>query len=137
MLERQEAYVRRGRCRNICHFYPPALYIVFALFIITFCSTSANAGDIIGPPRIVDGDTIWISDTKIRLHGIDAPETKQECSRQDGSSYRCGEASADALRILIGSEPTRCEDDTCDRYKRLSSRLLVVLEVPRGRLMFH
>ena len=55
----------------------------------------------------------------LRLHGIDAPETKQECSRQDGKPYRCGETSTDALRVLFGSDPVRCEGDTYDRYKRL------------------
>jgi len=30
--------------------------------------------DITGKPRVVDGDTIHIGKTKIRLHGIDAPE---------------------------------------------------------------
>ncbi len=87
--------------------------------LIVFIALPAFAADLTGPARIVDGDTIWISETKIRLHGIDAPETKQECSRDDGSSYRCGEASTDALRFLIDSGPVRCEGDTYDRYKRL------------------
>ena len=30
-----------------------------------------------GIPRIIDGDTIRIGNTRIRLHGIDAPEAKQ------------------------------------------------------------
>ncbi len=91
-----------------------------SLFLLIFLfSSHANATDLSGPPRIVDGDTIWIGETKIRLHGIDAPETKQECYRQDGESYRCGVASTDALRVLIGSESVRCEGDTYDRYKRL------------------
>lgn len=72
-----------------------------------------------GQARIVDGDTIWIGKTKIRLHGIDAPEMSQECLGRDGDSYRCGEASTDSLRILVDSEPVRCEGDTYDRYKRL------------------
>ena len=29
--------------------------------------------------RIVDGDTIYLGNVKYRLHGIDAPETKQKC----------------------------------------------------------
>ena len=58
-----------------------------------------------GIPKIVDGDTIWIGETKIRLHGVDAPEAKQECYRVDGSPYRCGEAATDALRVLIGADP--------------------------------
>jgi endonuclease YncB( thermonuclease family) len=32
-----------------------------------------------GIPRIVDGDTVQIGETKIRLSGIDAPETDQVC----------------------------------------------------------
>ena len=30
--------------------------------------------DIIGKPRVIDGDTIEIAGQRIRLHGIDAPE---------------------------------------------------------------
>jgi len=35
--------------------------------------------DVTGMAHEVDGDTIWNGGTKIRLHGIDAPETKQAC----------------------------------------------------------
>ena len=87
------------------------------LLIIAF--GSAHADNLTGKPRITDGDTFWIGKTKIRLHGIDAPETKQECAGQDGTPYRCGEASTDALRALVGVSPVRCEGNTFDRYKRL------------------
>jgi endonuclease YncB( thermonuclease family) len=92
-------------------------FICVAVTFLLF-SNPTHAADITGPARIVDGDTIWIGDTKIRLHGIDAPETKQECKQADGSAYLCGEASTDALRVLIGAESVRCEGDTYDRYKR-------------------
>jgi endonuclease YncB( thermonuclease family) len=39
-----------------------------------FCSL-AQAADLSGVPRIVDGDTLAIGATKVRLEGIDAPET--------------------------------------------------------------
>ena len=32
--------------------------------------------------KIVDGDTIHIGKNKYRLHGIDAPETQQQCERK-------------------------------------------------------
>ena len=67
--------------------------------------------DITGKARVVDGGTIRIGKTKIRLHGIDAPETKQECYRVDDSTYRCGEAATDALRVLIGVAPGRLKED--------------------------
>ena len=85
------------------------------LTLVLIFPMSVAMADVTGMVRIIDGDTIWISGTKIRLHGIDAPETKQECHREDGSEYRCGEASTDALRVLVGSEPVRCEGTTYDR----------------------
>ena len=72
-----------------------------------------------GTARIVDGDTIWIGDTKIRLYGIDAPETEQECFREKRSKYHCGRVSTGALRLLVGLDPVRCKGYAYDRYDRL------------------
>ncbi len=79
----------------------------------------AHADDLKGKPRIVDGDTIWISPTKIRLHGIDAPEAKQTCQKADGSDYRCGEMATFALAEIIETHWITCKGETLDRYKRL------------------
>jgi endonuclease YncB( thermonuclease family) len=46
-----------------------ASVLLFALLFFP-----ASGAEISGPPRIVDGDTIEIGQTKIRLVGIDAPE---------------------------------------------------------------
>ena len=89
------------------------------ILVIVALALPAHAADLTGPARIVDGDTLHLNGTKIRLHGIDAPETKQTCQRQDGSDYRCGEASTEALRTLVGSKPVKCEGSTYDRYGRL------------------
>ena len=51
----------------------------FALALVLLFPIAAMA-DITGKPRVVDGDTIHINQTKIRLHGIDAPEMKQTCA---------------------------------------------------------
>ena len=48
--------------------------IAFAL--VLFLSPVALA-DITGQPRVIDGDTLEIDGQRIRLHGIDAPETRQ------------------------------------------------------------
>ena len=43
------------------------------IMVLIFISVIAGAADALtGAPRIVDGDTIWIGESKIRLHGIDA-----------------------------------------------------------------
>jgi hypothetical protein len=39
---------------------------------------------IVGKAWVIDGDTIIISDTHIRLEGIDAPESDQTCSDSKG-----------------------------------------------------
>jgi endonuclease YncB( thermonuclease family) len=35
--------------------------------------------DITGPATVIDGDTIDIEGRRIRLYGIDAPESRQTC----------------------------------------------------------
>ena len=52
--------------------------ITILFFIFT---SNILAEEIIGIPRIVDGDTIHINEYKIRLEGIDAPEIKQKCKK--------------------------------------------------------
>ena len=53
--------------------------LVILFFIFT---SNILAEEIIGIPKIVDGDTIHINEYKIRLEGIDAPEMKQKCKKE-------------------------------------------------------
>ena len=50
----------------------------------------ALTGEIAGTATVVDGDTVKIRGIRIRLHGIDAPESKQQCRRANGERWRCG-----------------------------------------------
>jgi hypothetical protein len=43
-----------------------------------------------GTARVIDGDTLSIADTRIRLWGIDAPERDQTCQGKNGDVYECG-----------------------------------------------
>ena len=71
-----------------------------------------------GSPNVTDGDTIRIGETRIRLEGIDAPETSQTCTKADGSDWKCGEAAKAALIHKIGNDAVRCEISGTDRYGR-------------------
>ena len=58
-------------------------------------ATPAHA-DITDPARIIDGDTIDIAGERIRLHGIDAPESAQTCVA-DGVTWPCGQSAVTAM----------------------------------------
>lgn len=71
-----------------------------------------------GVPSVIDGDTLDLHGQRIRLHGIDAPESRQLC-QQSGRSVRCGQAAALALDSLIRHRPVACEQKDKDRYGRI------------------
>ena len=69
--------------------------------------------------KIVDGDTIHIGKNKYRLHGIDAPETQQQCERKN-KKYQCGVEATQFLNSLIKDKnKVSCEKKNVDRYKRI------------------
>ena len=65
--------------------------------------------DITGPATVIDGDSLEINGERIRLHGIDAPETRQSC-RLDGKPWRCGEDAMSALAGKIGRQRVTCRE---------------------------
>lgn len=89
--------------------------------LITLISIGhAYAADlIIGRASVVDGDTLEITGERIRLDGIDAPESWQQCQDAEAVDYRCGAVAAKALdEFLAQSRPTECRRVSRDRYGR-------------------
>jgi endonuclease YncB( thermonuclease family) len=80
---------------------------------------------IIGRASVIDGDTIEIHGKRIRLWGVDAPESRQTCTRAR-ETYRCGQVSALHLAELIGEQPVTCTPEgRPDRYRRIVARCSV------------
>ncbi len=90
-----------------------------AVALLALGGGPASADAIAGRARLIDGDTIEVAGTTVRLHGIDAPETGQRCKDRDGVSFACGVRATDTLRGLIGKAEVACEGNEHDRYGRL------------------
>lgn len=83
-----------------------------------FVSSSSFAAEVSGLPRIVDGDTVQIGETKIRLNGIDAPETDQLCLDAKGKKWACGITARDELVKYSHDRPWVCHITGVDKYGR-------------------
>jgi endonuclease YncB( thermonuclease family) len=97
-------------------------FLTMRILAYLFLASPTHASDQLaftGRPIITDGDTIRIGDTRIRLHGIDTPEVKQTCLRQDGSVYRCGDMATFELAALIEEHWVTCKQTDKDRYGRI------------------
>jgi endonuclease YncB( thermonuclease family) len=97
----------------------PATYAL-AVAALTVASLSiARAVDpLIGVARVIDGDTIAIGPQRIRLEGIDAPETDQVCLDEKGARWTCGITARDSLSAHIAGRITSCVVRGQDRYAR-------------------
>ena len=91
-------------------------YLITILILLS--SAPAVAQEITGAPRVIDGDTIDVAGQRIRLHGIDAPESRQSC-RRGGVPWLCGAEASKALRGLVRGESFRCDPRDVDRYDRI------------------
>ena len=95
-----------------------------ALAITLFLLATPALADVAGVASVIDGDTIEVHGQRVRLHGIDAPESRQLC-RLDGKPWQCGKDAANALADKIARRPVTCEDLGRDRYKRVIARCTV------------
>jgi endonuclease YncB( thermonuclease family) len=85
----------------------------------------ALSDDWVGQASVIDGDTLEIHSTRIRLWGIDAPEGSQLCRGEDSLQYRCGAKAANELDGFIARRPVNCVPISLDRYGRTVARCSV------------
>lgn len=99
---------------------PHARTLLAALAVATIVlpTPSATLADATGEAQVIDGDTLQVAGERVRLQGIDAPESRQSCS-VGGIGYACGE---NAKRLLMGATAGKvitCKGEKRDRYGRL------------------
>lgn len=96
-----------------------AACLLAAALLATAAGLASAEPAISGRASVVDGDTIDIRGARLRLHGIDAPESSQLCTTHGGSRWRCGQRAALALDEYIAGRTVRCERRDVDRYGRI------------------
>lgn len=95
-----------------------ALVFAALLILVVWALERFNMIDLgSGNARAMDGDSLTLNGTEIRLHGIDAPELQQSCGSPDGE-YPCGRMARDALRGLLRDHVISCKSLETDRYGR-------------------
>ena len=67
--------------------------------------------------KVVDGDTIVLNGEKIRFSGIDTPELKQKCIKNDQKVF-CGVLAKKLLLEKIDNKTPECIREGRDIYKR-------------------
>lgn len=77
-----------------------------------------QVGDVVtGDFRPSDGDSFRVHGVKIRLLGVDAPESDQTC-KLDGALVECGAMARDALSDFVEGGQVSCLVVDIDRYER-------------------
>ncbi len=92
--------------------------VVLLAFALGF-DRQARAEELVGVASVIDADTMEIHGERVRLHGIDAPESSQQCYRLSGEAWRCGRQASLALADHIGRAIVHCLGTDRDRYGRL------------------
>lgn len=92
--------------------------LLISITVALLATPAAVALSLTGQASVIDGDTIEIHGQRIRLHGIDAPESSQLCKRPSGDTWRCGQQAALALSDQIGQGPVACRQVDTDHYGR-------------------
>jgi endonuclease YncB( thermonuclease family) len=87
--------------------------ILWLSMIVPALGSEAN-----GIPQIVDADTVYIGQTKIRLQGVDAPEMDQVCLNATGKPWTCGIDARAALQRHSDGRSWLCRTSGVNRYGR-------------------
>jgi endonuclease YncB( thermonuclease family) len=88
-----------------------------ALLIGIGATSPAHAETFSGTARVIDGDSLRVGETEVRLYAVDAFEGRQTCTR-DGAPWACGEAAANKLRSLTSGRTITCTKKDKDTYGR-------------------
>ena len=96
------------------------LVISISLLIFFLIFNQVKSQDL----RVVDGDTIHLNGEKIRFTGIDTPELKQTCFKEEVINS-CGVTARKILIKKINDNKVECISEGKDQYKRILAECFV------------
>ena len=96
--------------------------IIYSLIFSFFLSTILIASE--KKIQVIDGDTIHIGKLKYRFFGIDAPEIKQICEKNN-IKIQCGVIAKSVLQNKIADKIPECVVKDKDRYQRLVAECFI------------
>jgi endonuclease YncB( thermonuclease family) len=109
---------RTGRKAGAFFAASAALLFVPALAVAVTGPGANDPAIVTGQGRVVDGDTLDVGQTRVRLEGIDAPELAQTCRTAAGETWDCGKAAAAFLRTMVQQKDLACDRTGSDLYHR-------------------
>ena len=98
------------------------LFLVISISLIFFFLTYNDVKSY--KIKIIDGDTIYLNSEKIRFTGIDTPELKQTCNKNNEVIY-CGIEARQLLIDKIGKSKVSCIREGKDKYNRTLAECFV------------
>ena len=98
------------------------LFLVISICLIFFFLTFYDVKSY--EVKIIDGDTIKLNGEKIRFSGIDTPELKQTCTKNN-EVILCGIEAKKLLIKKIGKNEVQCAKEGKDQYKRTLAECFV------------
>ncbi|NVO54507.1 thermonuclease family protein [Rhodobacteraceae bacterium B1Z28] len=91
-------------------------------FVLALPSMIQAAERLQGQVKVIDADTWDVGGTRVRLHGIDAPELDQNCKDSHGADWACGAWATQVVRQQYQGKAAECVPLDRDRYDRIVAR---------------
>lgn len=98
------------------------VFSLVAAGVLAFSGAVSASPGIVGAVRVIDGDTFIVGQERIRLHGIDAPESGQICHTEQGIAWSCGLWVSQSVQQRFQGKTLNCDPLDMDRYGRTVAR---------------
>jgi len=88
------------------------------MFFAVLLASPVQAAEWTGKVRVVDGNTLVVGETQVRLFGSQAPHLDQTCRTRKGQVQHCGQLARQTLAILLRGIEVRCVSKGLDEQGR-------------------